>query len=401
MTCSCGAILAAGTVVIVALNLSTFSRMLRQVVFTSSEFSGPRPILPHQNVMIFANTSVDERLHVENVTRQAARESKGMQSSNPSNTGPVRVVDEDNNDALDGPFPHVAWLMTFPNSGTTYTMNSIREYTNTTTATNYGHEQSHSQPSIPIHPDSVEGPFLRNLTLQKPSKYILTKTHCAGYSDQRRPVAESFKVGCRTGNRVVNAKTKVRTSYPADVPKRAVHLIRNPFDNAVARLHHRLKVWTRLHDDQLDVFNATRDGFRAYCAYCNRRDLKKNLAYYRTLDFQLLRRAAAQLPCHGEFTRYTFWHNSAAEVGEEMGIPVLTLFYEDYAVDSANNMKRLVEFLALSPAQGKQPLPFIPGKVYMDFYEEHEIELARTLVSSLASNESWALLSRYFPGATP
>lgn len=36
--------------------------------------------------------------------------------------------------------PGIAWLMTFPNSGTSYTMNMVAESTNKSFATNYGKE---------------------------------------------------------------------------------------------------------------------------------------------------------------------------------------------------------------------------------------------------------------------
>lgn len=331
---------------------------------------------------------------------------KNLNSSSLSNTGEVGFPVEysDARKDLDHPFPQVAWLMSFPNSGTTYTMHTIQEYTRTTTATNYGQEQSTFEPTIPVDPESIEGPFYRYPTWQRPVKYILTKTHCGGYCDSCRSpkewveTPESFEVACRSGKRIVNKTTSVLVTYSADVPRRAVHLIRNPFDNIVSRLHLRLRRWARSEDparhDRLTAFNATRDGFREYCARQDQRDFK-NERLYRFFDDEL-RHAARQLPCHTDFIRYTWWHNNAVEVTKRKSIPVLTLYYEDYSEHWEDNINRLFHFLSLSPAEGSEPPEFIPGKEYMEFYNENEIRMAKVMVSKLASQESWELLSRYF-----
>lgn len=130
--------------------------------------------------------------------------------------------------------PEVAWLMTYPNSGTTYTLKMIQQYTSTTTATNYGNEQDVHNTSIPVHPSMTDGPFLRLLDRQLPSQYILTKTHCGGTALSSDPgdyveTTRSFEVACRSGNRIQN-ESKYETTYSMDIPKRAVHLLRNPFD---------------------------------------------------------------------------------------------------------------------------------------------------------------------------
>jgi len=139
--------------------------------------------------------------------------------------------------------PEVAWLMTFPNSGTTYTLKLIQQYTNTTTATNYGNEQSVHGTTIPVHPWLVNGPFLRHPTWQQPPRYILTKTHCGGTTISPSPedyieTVRSFEIGCRSGNKVVNDTRVAAITYSMDVPKRAVHLIRNPFDVSIPMRRH-------------------------------------------------------------------------------------------------------------------------------------------------------------------
>lgn len=92
----------------------------------------------------------------------------------------------------------IAWLMSFPNSGTTYTLSLISIISGTYTATNYGHENDpitkykfeliKHDPNISVgvfngHPvPSWSYPLETNVIMRQPTKrYLLTKTHCGGY----------------------------------------------------------------------------------------------------------------------------------------------------------------------------------------------------------------------------
>lgn len=301
----------------------------------------------------------------------------------------------------------VAWLMSFPNSGTTYTNHLIQGYTNTTTATNYGHEQDTKKESISIFPDSIDGPFFRYPSWSLPPKYILTKTHCGGECDACQipgskeyiNSTEDFEKACCTGKRIFNG-TKVRTRYSSDFPQRAVHLIRHPFDNIVARLHLRERHWEQQQNDpkykeRVALFNRTKDGFRAYCEFRDTRSFRQEFRQ-RSLSNEVLL-LAKEVPCFQEFITYTRWHNYAIELLAKKSIPVLTLFYEDYALDWDKTVQQLLDFLSLSPAPGAQAEEFVPGKHYDEFYDEREKLAAKELVKELASTDLWSLLQRYFP----
>jgi hypothetical protein len=320
------------------------------------------------------------------------------------------VDSKDNNINYRGrKLPEIAWLMSFPNSGTTYTNHLIQDYTNTTTATNYGHEQSTKETSISVFPNSIEGPFFRYPSWTIPPAYILTKTHCGGECDscqtpgsqEYNDTIDAFEVACCSGKRIFN-ETKVKTTYSLDIPKRAVHLIRNPFDNIVARLHLKERRWARFegnnnqnekYEERLDLFNNTKEGFQAYCKFRDKRSFKQEMRY-RLLNDTLLD-YAKDVPCYAEFITYTKWHNHAIQLVETKGIPLLTLFYEDYASDWDENVKRLLSFLSLSPANDGTATEFIPGKQYDEFYVEKEKLAAIKLLQALASSELWNLLQRY------
>jgi hypothetical protein len=206
----------------------------------------------------------------------------------------------------------------------------------------------------------------------------------------------SFEIACRSGNRMVN-DTKDEVTYDIDVPKRAIHLIRNPFDNMVARLHLEQKRWSRMEDraDQLQIFNATRDGFRAWCNAMDTLSLNKEKNSH-FMDDELWE-IAKDVPCHGELVRYTWWHNYAIELTRRRNIPVNVLFYEDYTDNWDTAVEQLLQFLGLSPAPGATPLEFILGKHYEDYFDAHDLDSAKLLVKTLASPETWDLVKRYFP----
>lgn len=77
----------------------------------------------------------------------------------------------------------IAWLMSFPNSGTSYTSKLIRHVSLTRTASNYGNEERGAVGlSVAVFSDQPTGPFYQNAFIHPeytlPQNYALTKTHC-------------------------------------------------------------------------------------------------------------------------------------------------------------------------------------------------------------------------------
>jgi hypothetical protein len=79
------------------------------------------------------------------------------------------------------PEPQLVWLMSFPNSGTSYTSQLVRDATLTDSASNYADETPSGQQGLvlPVYVDQPEGPFWikpeANPNYVEPAKYILTK----------------------------------------------------------------------------------------------------------------------------------------------------------------------------------------------------------------------------------
>jgi hypothetical protein len=306
----------------------------------------------------------------------------------------------------------VAWLMSFPNSGTTYTNHLIQVYTNTTTATNYGKEQSEKETTIPAFPGS-DGPYFRYPSWEKPTKYLLTKTHCASSTNDmplfKVDTVDEVETTCASGNKVElhnGTAEKIHTTwYNTSIVKRAVHLVRNPFDNIVARFHMKMNNWKGKVEGgneilQPNIYNSTKEGFQAYCKFRNKPFAK--LKWNVTLVFgthteqkaELLRRLY-DIPCYEQFLLYIRWHNFAVQMLQQKNITTLTLFYEDYASNFNRTVDSLLDFLSLTPAMDASPPEFIAGKQYLNYYDANERIVIKQLIEGLASHELQQLLLRY------
>ena len=148
-------------------------------------------------------------------------------------------------------FPEIVWLLSYPNSGTSYTMMLTEVLSNYSTASNYGVEVAKKfSVSPPVHDDHPEGPFWEGLSTgvgktvrELPPKYVLTKTHCGGRCVDCGPesyvvTTEQFLEGCaRTTARVKGVKRRVESKMNPKRVSRMVHLFRNPIHNTISRFH--------------------------------------------------------------------------------------------------------------------------------------------------------------------
>jgi hypothetical protein len=191
---------------------------------------------------------------------------------------------------------------------------------NRTTGSNY---ESEIKGCAAIRPELQEtGPFLRSPNMELPS-YVLTKTHCGGYCDDCGASGyiqsvNDFETSC--GKTDYCEKPAGFRYYPASVVDKAVHLVRNPFDNIVARKHYavwrrRIKGWT---DEQLRPYEARTlsDGsnvtaelaFENWCSYSDGLfDATDRSASVVGIRNETVWRMFLQLPCRAEWYRYVQW----------------------------------------------------------------------------------------------
>ena len=154
--------------------------------------------------------------------------------------------------------------------------------------------------------------------MKLPDAYILTKTHCEGYGVGSPVLTKRnlFSAGCRGGSNLEDRRGRAtRAKYNAKYVKKAIHLIRDPFNNIVARFH---LEYNRKNESFMKAYSNDANGFRSWCQDLDRRYQiwQQNPNNFPTV------------PCSSEFIRYTQWHNLALETAQSMSLPVHFVHYE-------------------------------------------------------------------------
>ncbi len=182
-----------------------------------------------------------------------------------------RIFDVDPNP--DAPFPRVVWLMSYPNSGTSFTMRLVHQASKRAVATNYGSEENVFNENVPLYSNSPNGPYILHPNETLPEEYILTKTHCGGRCVDCEPVKyietlKTFMKRCAQGHRKnTNYRdNKEIVQYHPSIVQRAIHIIRNPFDNLVSNFHLEWKNKLKANRTEwLESYPNDLVGFRRWC----------------------------------------------------------------------------------------------------------------------------------------
>ena len=338
-------------------------------------------------------------------------------------------------DLLDESSPRLAWLLSYPNSGTSYTMKLVETATGHHVASNYGDHNLHkvTKLSEPFYDDDQTfaemrsrgsiGPFIADAGGKKMTRtdkgYVLTKTHCGGYCFKCAPTKytltdHQFLLKCASGGWVYRDDFKSPTkpiqskvTYDPRLISRAVHLIRNPFDNVVSRYHLEHNHMER-YDRQKDLakYDRERGGFRKFCKQLNKNyaDVEEEFAKkwdeLMGKDGEETRQQALKyvkdVPCYQDLFKYINWHNHAFKASAELEVPTLLLHYEEYETDFDGTLQTLLRFLD-QPLASDFTKEFIEGKSYAEeYFTEDERHMVKKAVKLLAIPELWKEISRYF-----
>ncbi|KAL3815403.1 hypothetical protein ACHAXA_011521 [Cyclostephanos tholiformis] len=358
----------------------------------------------------------------------------------------------------------VAWLM----SGTSFTSLLIRLASNTTSGTNYGMETNPgaSAMSVPIYDWSEFGPywihppgnvfssrdidknkqggdFIRNYDIPPPDSSIITKTHCGSRCvfcppQEYLETDLSFLGSCLSGSRRVPARIKHRADvdasaieaaykngtlltylagtntaiqykkqhvmYDPAVVEKAIHLVRNPFDNLVSRFHHEQKENPKRGKTRwVNRYSNDVTGFKRWCA--DEDTISERTNDERSANWTLygypedIVKYFHGVSCHAEFLRYVHWHLMSIRVVEILEIPVLFVHYEDYKRGVSKETDRMLSFLNLDRVGTKLP-EFHSNKDYSRYFSLEEraaaSDLMRRLVEAKGSSSGRDLLERYW-----
>jgi hypothetical protein len=315
----------------------------------------------------------------------------------------------------------VALLMSFPNSGTTYTMDNLRHVSQQRIASNYcdtcgggaGLIRSTTRsdymtdgPSLFRHQNFMEeqnimrqnytpvrsGPnlILCDSGFTIPSRYILTKTHCDGYSNVLQPLHEDlslgeFAWGCRRVEECASeqdgagqagplvADDVVHYLLPVD---KVIHLVRNPLDNLVARFYFAMATildqdktqLTGDHDLKFTLRERTPEGFKSYCEESNHNDVQ----------FVLLKDSEPTKPDKG---------SAASKIKNIIHDAIAA--YEKNSADAANDRATLAETPNEAASQ-RLSLPPCFGDLFRyvqwhnrahEFFSKHDLTVGKTLLT--------------------
>ncbi len=351
-------------------------------------------------------------------------------------------------------WPQIVWLMSFPNSGTSYTLRLVQQMSRQTTATNYAKEHTtdnseHDNDSsnstttmLLIRDDWKHGPYRSNPALPLPPRYILTKTHCGGRCvhcgpDRYLENYRSFQQACLRGDGK-NRSDRITVTpppYAASLVTRAVHLIRHPMDNIVSRFHldrlqqQQQEQFVSVQPNQSTQSTATsfkypnnRTGFQQWCRDMDQQYRSMEL-HFRWIDDRV-RNAFRQVPCHAEFFKYVQWHNLATmTMTQTMKLQqTMIMYYEDYYQEqqyssiktlqgtakhrsaqpplqppaAPRQVQALMEFLHVQAVDWNATPWFEPKTYVTTYYTEQQRQSIRNLVQELATAATWELLQRYF-----
>jgi len=293
----------------------------------------------------------------------------------------------------DGPkYPKIAWLLSFPNSGTSFTMTQVKKITATTTASNYVKEIK-GDLMRPVDPSrSLKGPFMTTDKLPRPDGYVLTKTHCGGYGTRHLEVLSSFDFLKECAHVKYDDKPKTSTYYDPRIVDKTIHLFRNPFDNIVSRFHlEQHKAMAKEKGEWVQKFPNSRDGFRKWC-----REYDNSLVERKTnrIIHSFLKDIALDgVLCYMEFYKYVHWHNNAFHVSEKLNIPSLIVHYEEYNHDYNATERNILEFLNLEKKiEGNQ----FHMSNYDEYFTWEEKKNITEFVYAIASSQTLDQLNSHY-----
>lgn len=299
--------------------------------------------------------------------------------------------------------PQAIWMMSFPESGAHHVMDIIQKSSGMATATNYGHiilrEDGKFQRSDHNEHIYQNGPVWYNNDMERPTKYVATRTHGTGYCLFCHPKEYyfgNFWWKSASGLRMLNGKREALQYNPSDV-KRMIHLIRDPYDNVVARFYSYIGLMNANRPD-LEIetkFPLNEDGFKAWCKF---QDDGFESADMKWLPVEL-RALAKEVPCRQEFVKYARFHSNVFLMARFRKIRFMMLRYEDYVKDQTGTIQRVNNFLEIPVNNTEIPQTIVGDGIwnFRDFYTDEERVSIERLMRNLSQPPIWFHLSFYTP----
>lgn len=175
--------------------------------------------------------------------------------------------------------------------------------------------------------------------------------------------------------------------YGPEKVAKAVHLVRDPFDNVVSRFN-----LERHSGHSATEYNSTRKGFRDFCFKLN--DKYDNDHAHSHLYSKEHLATIKHVPCYSDFFRYIQWHNLAFVTSNDLNLITYVLHYDWFATRFNETLTELLDFLQLE--YKAEPHPFIRGKVYRDYFTAEEQAAVKQVLEDMALRVTWQNVAQYF-----
>ncbi len=310
-----------------------------------------------------------------NVNNNNGNDDDKTNTNTNSNTD-TKEETQTNNQQPSSATPKLTYLLTYPMSGTTYTMELIQKATNVPIATNNDrfypyHELDVSTNKNVIRPITKDYPNLLNKNNNNnsnigypfwtesyqtfnhnnnlPSNTILTLSHCSGYCmspcspNEYIHTLSSFEESCRqiishdddnndneeTTTTTTTTTTNTNTSYiPKNDIQGIIHLIRDPLSNIVSRFHEYINLnpnyLEQLHSQNPNQAKTPKDNFQSWCSDIDNNTILLQQEKDSNLLSHQIKSMMINIPCHSEFIKYISWHNLVVEMSHTgIGIGVV------------------------------------------------------------------------------
>ena len=454
-----------------------------QSAIRSSSKSNHNNIDHHHNYQDSIMYVMDQLLPASNSSSSAVVSSKASNGVppvrskstplSPSSAGMTEEIDEvwkkENSELVDTQPGHslgnsssssslqIAWLMSYPNSGTSFTLHLVRSTSRRQTATNYASKRidrllnKHRNTTIqgggstsrqvaqllqsnsrPVFVDQPMGPFWGSEEVDDdmalPQHYALTKTHCRAPCMWCPPekyikTFHYFRGRCSRSERIVTSFPTTNSNHTITTTNNNASAVdsttREPTTRVTTEIYKdfyptaRVSKSVHLIRDPLDnvvsrfryersnhrsatSYPDTREGFRLYCHNLHKEfQLQYRSPGTKFLEESLLQVLVPHVPCYADLIRYIEWHNMAFVTERDMNLDSLVVHYSDYESSTFHStVSKLMDFLELTWVG--QPVKFIESKTYRHHYYTHEEQvLAFRAMKQMALQQTWNHLRRY------
>jgi hypothetical protein len=282
-------------------------------------------------------------------------------------------------------------------------MNILQQSSGQRTATNYGHlflmsdgTFSRSGDSALVYPN---GPAWYNMELQPPTAMAATRTHGTGYClfcHPRDYFYGNFWWKSASGMQMKQGAGQKLQYNPADV-KRMAHLIRDPYDNVVARFYSYVGLMNANRPDLNieETFPLSEKGFKAWCEFQDKGFERVELKWLP----EHVRGLAKDVPCRQEFVKYALFHSNAYLMARHRDIAYGVFRYEDYVKDQSGAIDRINKFFGYEVKNLDIPQTIAGDGIwnFKSFYTDDERLAIERLIRNLSVPPIWFHIMYYTP----